>query len=72
MTGPILTHFDKTCQTKSKLETDTSDFTVVAILSQFSDDDWYHPVAFYSRKFSDVEINYDVHNQKMLAIVAAI
>ena len=68
-TGPILTHFDETGLTK--LETDTSDFALGAILSQLSDDDRWHPVAFHSRKFSDAKINYDVHDKEMSAIVAA-
>jgi len=28
-----------------------------------------HPVVFYSRKFSTVEINYEIYNKKLLAIV---
>ena len=68
-TSPILTHFDETRLTK--LETDASDFALGAILSQLSDDDRWHPVAFHSRKFSDAEINYDVHDKEMFAIVAA-
>ena len=53
------------------MDTDTSDFALRAILSQLSDDDQWHPVAFHSRKFSDAEINYDVHDKEMSAIVAA-
>ena len=68
-TGPILTHFDETRLTK--LETDASDFALGAILSQLCEDDRWHPVAFHSRKFSDAEINYDVHDKEMSAIVAA-
>ena len=68
-TSSILTHFDETCLTK--LETHASDFPLGAILSQFSDDDRWHPVAFHSRKFSDAEINYNVYDKEMSAIVAA-
>ena len=53
------------------METDASDFALGAILSQLSDDDRWHPVAFHSRKFSDTETNYDVHDKEMSAIVAA-
>ena len=28
-----------------------------------------HPVAFYSRKFSAAEINYEIHDKELLAIV---
>ena len=67
-TGPLLTHFDETRLTK--METDASDFALGAILSQLSDDNRWHPVAFHSRKFSDAEINYDIHDKEMSAIVA--
>ena len=68
-TGPILTHFDET--RLRKLERDASDFALGAKLSQLSNNDRWHPVAFHSRKFSDAEINYDVHDKEMSAIVAA-
>jgi len=68
-TGPILTHFDDTRPTK--LETDTSNFGLEAVLSQLCEDEKWHPVAFHSRKFSPGEINYDVHDKEMAAIVAA-
>jgi len=68
-TCPILTHFDDTCPTK--LETDTSDFALGAVLSQLCEDKKWHPVAFHSRMFSPAEINYDVDDKERAAIVAA-
>jgi len=68
-TGPILTHFEDTCPTK--LETDASDFALGAVLSQLCEDDKWHLVACHSRKFSAADINYDVHDKEMAAIVAA-
>jgi hypothetical protein len=61
-TAPILTHFDltKTCI----VETDVSDFTLVAILSQKDDKGRLH-----SRIFQPAEINYDVHDKEPLVIV---
>jgi len=67
-TGPILTHFDTH---PTQLETDASDFALGAVLSQLCEDEKWHPVAFHSRKFSPEEINYDVHDKEMAAIVAA-
>ena len=69
-TGSILTHFDDTRPTK--LETDASDFGLGAVLSQLCEDEKCHPVAFHIRKFSPAEINYDVHDKEMAAIVAAL
>jgi len=68
-TGPILTDFDDTRPTK--LETDASDFALGAVLSQLCENSKWHPVAFHSRKFSPAQINYDVHDKEMAAIVAA-
>jgi len=53
--GAILTHFDDTGPTK--LETDTGDFALGAVLSQLCKDERWHPVVFYCRKFSPAEIN---------------
>jgi len=66
---PILTHFDDTRPTK--LETNASDFALGAVLSQLCQHEKWHPVAFHSRKFSPAEINYDVHDKEIAAIVAA-
>jgi len=67
-TGAILTDFDDTRPTM--LETDASDFALGAVLSQVWEDEKWDPVAFHSRKFSPAEINYDVHDKEMAAIVA--
>jgi len=68
-TGLILTHFNDTRPTK--LETDASDFALGAVLSQLCEDEKWHPVAFHSRKFSPAEINYDITDKEMAAIVGA-
>ena len=51
------------------LETDASDFAKGSILSQAEPDGKWHPLAFYSKKFSPAEINYDIHDKEMSAIV---
>jgi hypothetical protein len=53
------------------VETDTSDFALGAILSQSGIDGLLHPVAFYSRKMTSAEINYQVYDKELLAIIAA-
>src|SRR5437588_6026547 len=67
--SPILAHFDPDRPTR--LETDASDFALGAILSQLCDDGKWHPVAYHNWKFLPAEINYDVHDKEMTAIVAA-
>ena len=57
------------------LETDASNFAVGAVLSQpssSSNSDDLRPVGFYSRKMSSAEINYDVHDKELLAIICAL
>ena len=44
---------------------------MAAILSQHFEDG-LHPVAYFSRKFDTAELNYNIHNKKLLAIVAAL
>jgi len=68
-TVPILAHFDATKPVI--IETDTSDFAISAVLSQRDEKERLHPVAFHSRKFQPVEINYEIHDKNLLAIVNA-
>lgn len=66
-TAPILVHPDFT--KAFYMETDASDFALGAVLSQMGEDGKLHPIAFYSRKFSAAEINYEIHDKELLAIV---
>ena len=52
------------------VETDASDFALGCVLSQFKDRR-LHPVAFHSRKLSDAERNYKIHDTELLAILEA-
>jgi len=65
-TAPILGHWDP--ESLMILETDASDHALAAILSTRSNGE-ICPIAFHSRAFSAAEINYDVHNKELLAIV---
>ena len=65
--APILVHFDHIHQTC--VEMDASDWAVAGILSQKCDDGRLHPVAFYSRKLQNAEVNYEIYDKEMLAIV---
>ena len=64
--APILRHFDP--NEEIIVETDASDFAISAVLSQ-KFEGRLHPVDFMSRKMNEHEINYDIHNKEMLAIV---
>ena len=68
-TAPILTHANP--ERQYIVETDGSDFAMGAVLSQLQDDGKLHPIAFYSRKFTAAEINYEIYDKELLAIVSA-
>ena len=66
-TAPILAHFD--FEKECILETDSSDNVSAGILSQYEDDELLHPVEFFSCKFSSQEINYEIYNKELLAVI---
>lgn len=51
------------------MKTDASIFIIEVVLLQMGKDKKLHPVAFYSQKFSIIEINYKIHNKELLVIV---
>ena len=53
------------------METDASDYALGARLTQPGLDGKHRPVAFWSRKIIPAELNYDVHDKELLAIVLA-
>jgi transposase InsO family protein len=69
MSDPILHHFDpaKACV----IEPDASDYALGAVCSQYDDNGHLHPIAYYSRKLLPAEINYQIYDKELLAIVSA-
>ena len=61
ITAPILEHFYPDRETV--VETDTSDFALGCVLSQFKEKR-LHPIAFHSRKLNDAERNYEIHDKE--------
>ena len=53
------------------VETDALDYALVAILSIQEANGDIHPIAFHSRNFSAMGLNYDVHDKELLAIFNA-
>jgi len=64
---PILRHYDP--DRPALLETDASDFAIAGILSQKFEDGKIHPIRFVFRKLNPAELNYDVYDKEMLAVV---
>jgi len=52
------------------LKTDASDLALAAILSIHTNGD-IHPITFHSQTLQAAELNYDVHDKGLLAIVEA-
>ena len=67
--APILTHWIPDVQLI--VETNALDYALAAILSVVNEDNEVHPVAFHSHTFTAVELNYDTHDQELLAIFEA-
>jgi len=68
-TAPILRRFDHNCDIV--VETNASDFVSAPVLSQYDDEGTLHPVAFFSKKHSPAECNYEIYDKKLMAIVRA-
>ena len=51
------------------LETDSSDYAIGGTLGQKIDGKLYS-VTFYFRKFTNAELNYEIHDKELLIIVA--
>ena len=66
---PILRIYDP--KKKPIMETDASDFAIAAALFQEDEHGNKFPVAYYARKMTPAERNYDIYDKELLAIVAA-
>ena len=51
-----------------RIEIDASDLVIGACLCQQKDGKWY-PVAYYLRKMSPAEQNYNIHDKELLVVV---
>ena len=68
--APILVIFDP--EREAILETDASDYAIGAYLAQKGNDGKMRTVAYYARKMTGPELNYDIHDKELLAIVKAL
>ena len=73
-TAPILWHYNTNLPVR--LETDTSSFTILGILSQQNNEEspekcHWHPVAFWSCQMLPTEWNYHARQMELLAIMMA-
>ena len=68
-TAPILALYDpdKECV----IETDASDYVSAGVFSQPDEAGVLRPVAFFSKKHSPAECNYEIYDKELLAVVLA-
>ena len=64
---PILAMFDLV--KKIIIETDTNRIILGSILNQPDEEKRLYPIIFYSRKFTSPELNYNIYDKELLAIV---
>ena len=67
--GKVLVPFD--ASKEITVETDASDYAIGAVINQQDEQGRQRPIAFYSRKMTSAELNYEIHDKELLAIVAA-
>jgi hypothetical protein len=67
--APVLITFDP--EQPITVETDASDYALGAVLSQPGKDKKLQPVAYHSRKLQPAELNYEIYDKELLAIVDA-
>jgi hypothetical protein len=53
------------------VETDASDYVSAGVLSEYDDNGILHPVAYFSKKHSPVECDYEIYDKEPMAIIRA-
>ena len=66
-TASVLAHFDP--DREILVETDASDYVSTGVMSQHDDNGILHPVAFFSKKYTPAEYNYEIYNKELMAII---
>jgi hypothetical protein len=66
-TAPILQHFDP--ELECVVEADSSDYVNAGVLSQIGKDKVLHPVAYFSKRLTPAECNYEIYDKELLAII---
>jgi hypothetical protein len=53
------------------VKTDASDYVSTSVLSQYDNDNILHPMAYFSKKHSPAQYNYEIYDKESIAIVRA-
>ena len=65
--APILAAFDP--ERETRVQPDSSGYSIGGELFQLSDNNRWRPVAFFSKRCLPAEVNYPIHDKELLAIV---
>ena len=68
-TAPVLALYDPDLE--CVVETDASDHVSAGVFSQRGSDGLIRPIAFFSKKHSPAECNYEIYDKELLAVVLA-
>ncbi|OQD77422.1 hypothetical protein PENANT_c103G01711 [Penicillium antarcticum] len=68
--APVLAHFEEGRETI--VEADASGWATGAVLSQVYEDGTLRPCAYLSQKLNPSEVNYEIHDKELLAIIRAL
>ena len=67
ISAPILIHFD--AEKEIIVKTDASGYVSAGIMSQYDNNSVLHPVAYFSKKHSPAECNYEIYDKELIAII---
>ena len=67
LSNKVLAHYSP--YRKTRMETDASDRVVAGVLSQLQEDSLWRPVAFYLKTMNAPQMNYNIYDKEMLAVV---
>jgi hypothetical protein len=65
--APILHHFDP--EKPILVETLASDYVSAGIFSQHDKEGKVHPIAYFSKKHTPAECNYEIYDKELFAII---
>jgi len=66
-TAPVLQHSDH--EREVIIVTDVSYYVSAGVLSQYDDEGVLHPVAYFSKKHTPAECNYDIYDKDVMVII---
>ena len=66
-TALVLAYFDP--NKKILVETDALHYVSPGVISQHDDNGILHPVAFFSKKHTPAECNYEIYDKELMAII---